>query len=117
MPNIIETPAANADILCRKLNSFGMVQTILDEDENVFPLTGVAIKLTVWESDGSELLVFEDGAGVTVDIDEGTISFAKTADEMDLAPGKYKYNMTLTFPNGDVVTWIVGKFYIKDLAE
>lgn len=102
-------------------------RTFLYSDDNGDPiaLTGCTARFAA-KAEGEEDIAFcapdiGDVTGGTVDIDEanGTVQILVSAETMEaIAPGTYRADLELTWPNGDVVSTATLKIkVIEDITR
>ena len=98
-------------------NTFNGVQITMSRDVNgvdtPIDLTNAIFSMQLKASRSSNpVKEFSKGNGITVvSPTEGVIQVDKFL--VDLAPAKYLYDLKVTFPNGDVFTYITGTFEVK----
>ena len=118
--------AQTTDIIARSNNSFNLKININNSSGGDFDLTGYKVYFEIKAAATSVLLrgLTNDTSSeytsnnlystTAVSIADGTITMAESADNMNITKGVYKYTLKLKSSEGQLKTWMLGKFKIND---
>lgn len=112
-PNSNSSIAALCTIQCRKGDTFSRDFAFTNADTGAaLDMTGYALVLTVKNTAGTAVLTFsgDDWSGTA---SAGLFTATKSAATMaGVAAGAYAYDLQVTVPGGQIVTWLQGRFIV-----
>tara|TARA_R100000278_G_scaffold122915_1_gene110470 strand:+ start:63 stop:458 length:396 start_codon:yes stop_codon:yes gene_type:complete len=130
MATISTDIAQQIDIIIRSADSFNLQLQVKNSDNSNFDLTGYKIYFEIKSTVSNELMkgftnntsspYNESGSLYNIssislaEAENGVISIAETADNMDFIKGTYKYTIKLESSAGNLKTWAFGKFKVND---
>lgn len=77
------------------------------------PLTGADIRMSVAKLDGTDVLSFTLGDCLELSVNNPAVFwFKKPANQKELAPGKYRYDVLIKFPGNDWEVPIKGYYTV-----
>ena len=80
-----------------------------DESEQDIDFTNYSGKMEIRGSYKSKIVSEFD-----VTLESGLITISKDAADMNFNPGKYVYDLKLTYPSGKVFRWLYGQFIMLE---
>lgn len=92
-------------------DSFTRRFTFTDADGAAIDLSEHSFKMQVKDVEGTVLLEWLNAEFIPW-LSTGVYEIYKTADEMDVTPGTYTYDLQVTYPGEEVRTWMFGNFEI-----
>ena len=102
------------NITARRRDTFTLEIDIQDADEEDFDFTTHTAKMDIMdEPDGTVILALTTSNG-RIALTDGRISFTITALDMDIPEAEYVYDLQMTYPSGQVVTWFRGSFTVNN---
>lgn len=97
--------------------TFSLNLAYQNEDNTPIDLTGAHARcqVRVDPADDDPVLSVEDGNGITLGGEDGTIALEISAEAMSdvPAPGSYRYDLEIEWPGGRVTRVIEGPFVVK----
>jgi hypothetical protein len=112
-PNSNSSIAALCTIQCRKGDTFSRDFAFTNSDTGAaLDMTSYVLVLTVKNSAGTAVLTISGGdwSGTA---SAGLFTATKSAATMaGVAAGAYAYDLQVTVPGGQIVTWLQGKFVV-----
>lgn len=112
-PNSNSSIAAICNIQCRKGDTFSRDFAFTNADTGAaLDMTSYTLVLTVKNAAGSAVLTFSgnDWSGTA---SAGLFTATKSAATMaGVTAGTYNYDLQITIPSGEIVTWLQGKFIV-----
>ncbi|MFN7301172.1 MAG: hypothetical protein ACK5U7_06870 [Bacteroidota bacterium] len=112
-PNSNSSIAALCTIQCRKGDTFSRDFAFTNADTGAaIDMTSYVLVLTVKNSAGAAVLTIS-GADWSGTASAGLFTATKSAATMaGVAAGTYAYDLQITLPTAEVVTWLQGKFVV-----
>jgi len=101
--------SARLDIRCKAGDTFTRRFTFTTSSDPI-DLSGHELKAQVKKTDGTVLIEWlNDGFAL---ISTGIYEISRTADQMNLTPDNYTWDLQVTYPGGERRTWMFGDFEI-----
>jgi hypothetical protein len=123
MPELNTTLAVNFDFVVKQNQTFNPLLTFLHDDDSPVDFTGTTIKLSVREKDGCgcnrgcsphdtnfNQVYKQDFVPNITGSGDNELQFD---DVIELAPGKYVYDMLVVWPDGEQQYYLKGKFKVE----
>lgn len=112
-PNSNSSIAALCTIQCRKGDTFSRDFAFTNSETGAaLDMTSYVLVLTVKNSAGTAVLTFS-GADWSGTASAGLFTASKSAATMaGVAAGAYAYDLQVTVPGGQIVTWLQGRFIV-----
>ena len=114
-PQLIAAAYAPCDITAYAGDTFKAQMTFTNLPGNTpLDLTGVALKMQIrLKATSAALETLSVGDGITIATNVVTFSKALT-----IKGGNYFYDLQATFPSGDIITYVAGKFtVVQDITD
>lgn len=115
MSTIYANNPSKNPIVCFQRSTFALTLIFYDDEDKTIPsdLGGSSFRMEVRDKADNVILEFSTDTDGGMTIEDNMLHIDKTADEMDVEPGTYKYDLNETNYEGDEIPHMYDDFIIN----